>query len=73
MTRIVKDLLTLSSLDEEQGVPKRTENIDLKVFVKDIVDRMKINADKKNQTLTFTVVNDTPVFMSCLLYTSRCV
>ena len=64
MTRIVKDLLTLSSLDEEQGVPGRTENIDLKVFVKDIVDRMRINADKKNQTLTFTVVNDTPVFMS---------
>ena len=64
MTRIVKDLLTLSSLDEDQGAPGRTENIDLKVFVKDIVDRMRINADKKNQTLTFTVVNDTPVFMS---------
>lgn len=64
MTRIVKDLLILSRLDEEQDSPKRNENIDLKAFVKDVVDKMQINAEKKNQTLTFKVLNETPAFLS---------
>ncbi len=64
MTRIVKDLLTLSRLDTENDAPLNKENIDLNTFVADIVDRMKINAQNKNQTMTFVAINDSPVFMS---------
>ena len=64
MTRIVKDLLLLSRLDEQQDEPEKKDKIDLKEFVGDIVDRMHLNAEKKNQTLTYTAVNDTPIIVS---------
>ena len=64
MTRIVKDLLVLSRLDEQQDEPEKNDKIDLKEFVGDIVDRMHLNAEKKNQTLTYTAVNDTPIIVS---------
>ena len=64
MTRIVKDLLVLSRLDEQQDEPEKNDKIDLKDFVGDIVDRMHLNAEKKNQTLTYTAVNDTPIIVS---------
>jgi len=64
MTRIVKDLLTLSRLDMDRDAPKNYESIDLDSFVRDIVERMRINADSKNQILTYTAVNKTPTFMS---------
>lgn len=64
MTRIVKDLLTLSRLDEETDAPRPTEEIDLEAFVRDIVERMKITAGKKNQTIIYKPVSKTPVFRS---------
>ena len=64
MTRIVKDLLTLSRLDEETDAPRPTEEIDLEAFVRDIVERMKITAGKKNQTIVYKPVSKTPVFRS---------
>lgn len=64
MTRIVKDLLTLSRLDEGQDSPKPYEKIELNQFVRDIVDRMKLAAEKKNQTMTYSSLNETPSFMS---------
>jgi len=64
MTRIVKDLLTLSRLDVEHDAPIQKENIDLKVFVGDIVEKMRINAENKKQTMTYTPLNETPVFLS---------
>lgn len=64
MTRIVKDLLVLSRLDEQQEEETKNDKINLKEFVGDIVERMRINAEKKNQVMTFTPANDTPVFIS---------
>jgi len=64
MTRIVKDLLTLSRLDEEQGAVRPSEPIDLKQFVGELVERISINAEKKQQSLTYTAINQTPVFYS---------
>lgn len=64
MTRIVKDLLTLSRLDEGQNESKPFESIDLNSFVNDIVEKMKINAEKKNQTMTFTSAGKSHTFMS---------
>lgn len=64
MTRIVKDLLTLSRLDEGQNTPRALESIDLNGFVKDIVERMKINAEKKNQTMIFTPSGKSYTFLS---------
>lgn len=53
MTRIVKDLLTLSRLDENTDAAPHKEELDLDLFVNDIADRLKISAEKKNQTLTY--------------------
>lgn len=64
MTRIVKDLLTLSRLDEDTDAAPRSEEICLETFVGDICERMKISAEKKNQTIDYKAVNNTPVFRS---------
>ena len=64
MTRIVKDLLTLSRLDEETDAPERSEEIDLDAFVSDIAERMRITAEKKNQTLTYKALNKMPIIRS---------
>lgn len=63
MTRLVKDLLTLSRLDEKQGEIKK-EPIEMRSFAEDLVERMQINAQKKQQLLSYTAVNEVPVFFS---------
>lgn len=60
MTRIVKDLLTLSRLDESDNVPKNLETIDVKQFLIGIIEKMYINAQKKNQTVTYSIAKDIP-------------
>lgn len=60
MTRIVKDLLTLSRLDEGVNVEKNPEMINMKQFLIGIVEKMHINAEKKNQTMTYSIADDIP-------------
>ena len=57
MTRIVRDLLTLSRLDEKRADPVVPEVINLKAFVSDIVERMTISAKEKNQTIKYKQMN----------------
>ena len=53
MTRIVKDLLTLSRLDEGQYEVRPFERIELSSFVEDISERMFFPAKEKHQTLRY--------------------
>ncbi len=53
MTRIVKDLLTLSRLDEGQYEVRPFESIDLPAFVGGITERMFFPAKEKHQTINF--------------------
>lgn len=55
MTRIVKDLLTLSRLDEGVNAVKNLESVNVKQFLSGIVEKMYINAQKKNQTVTYSI------------------
>ena len=55
MTRIVKDLLTLSRLDDSGNVAKNLEVVEMKTFLGGIVEKMYINAKKKNQTVTYSI------------------
>lgn len=64
MTRIVKDLLTLSRLDESTNTPQNKEPINMKVFLSGIVEKMYINAQKKNQTVTYKIAEDIPEIMA---------
>lgn len=64
MTRIVKDLLTLSRLDEAQTEVKEPDDIDLQVLLEGVVEKMYIMAKKKNQEITYKVINTVPVFKS---------
>lgn len=57
MTRIVKDLLTLSRLDERKPETRPPDAIDLKSFLEGIVERMSISAKDKQQTLTYLQMN----------------
>ena len=52
MTRIVKDLLTLSRLDSQQAVNKT--NFDITAMVEEVVGRMSLEARKKGQVMTFS-------------------
>lgn len=61
MTRIVKDLLTLSRLDEGAEGAKNLETIDVKAFLNNIVESMFINAKNKNQTITYKIENNVPM------------
>lgn len=60
MSRIIRDLLTLSELDEKQTLYKQPEPIDIKKMLTGIVDRMEITAKKKNQTITYSCINEIP-------------
>lgn len=60
MTRIVKDLLTLSRLDENQSAPKNLDIVEMKPFLSGIVEKMYINAKKKNQTVSYSIAEDIP-------------
>ncbi len=53
MTRIVKDLLTLSRLDEGQYEVRPFESFDLPEFVSGITERMYFPAREKHQTISF--------------------
>lgn len=53
MTRIVKDLLTLSKLDEGQYELRPFEQIELSEFVSQIVEKMYFSAKEKHQTIKY--------------------
>ena len=52
MTRIVKDLLTLSRLDEAQTETKEPDDINLQNLLEGVAEKMYITAKKKNQTIS---------------------
>ena len=62
MTRIVRDLLTLSRLDEKRPERQSAEAIDLKSFLGGIVERMSVSAKKKEQTITYRQMNSVGEF-----------
>lgn len=62
MTRIVKDLLTLTKLDEKQAVPPALEKIDIRGFLEEVVGKMQLTAQKNGLALSYKAVNETPVF-----------
>ncbi len=64
MTRIVKDLLTLSKLDEAQNEVIEPDDIDLQVLLDGVIEKMYITAKKKNQEITYKPINEVPVFKS---------
>ncbi len=64
MTRIVKDLLTLSRLDDGANAPQNKEPIDMKIFLSGIVEKMYINAKKKNQTVTYKIAENIPIILA---------
>ena len=59
MTRLVKDLLQLSRLDNQQ-VSWNMQEVSLKEIVKDIVDRMQLEAERKQQKLESFVIGEIP-------------
>ena len=59
MTRLVKDLLQLSRLDNEQ-MSWKIEKVSLKDIVKSIVNRMQLEAGRKNQKLESFVIGEIP-------------
>lgn len=64
MTRIVKDLLTLSKLDEAQNEAVEPDDIDLQVLLDGVIEKMYITAKKKNQEINYKPINEVPVFKS---------
>lgn len=61
MARIISDLLTLSELDDNHTYYKAPEEINIRKMLENIVDRMGITAKKKNQTLSYHPINETPI------------
>lgn len=61
MARIISDLLTLSELDDNHTYYKAPEEINIRKMLENIVERMGMTAKKKNQTLTYHPINETPV------------
>ncbi len=59
MTRLIKDLLQLSRMDNQQ-MSWRFEEVSLKEIVKNIVSRMQLEAGQKNQKLESFVIGDIP-------------
>ncbi len=59
MTRLVKDLLQLSRLDNQQ-VSWNIGEVHIKELVRDIVDRMRLQAEHKHQKLESYVIGDIP-------------
>lgn len=61
MTRIVKDLLTLSKLDHgRQEIVKR--NVDLKKLIEGVVEKLAFEAKSRGQTLTFAATTNIPQY-----------
>lgn len=61
MTKIISDLLTLSKLDVNANYSHPNEEIDVRSMLEGLVDRLTLSARKKEQTLTYTPINDVPV------------
>ena len=61
MTRIVKDLLTLSRLDEGQYQLKPFERVNLSHLVSEIVEKMFFAAKEKHQEITLSA-KKTPIY-----------
>lgn len=59
MTRLVKDLLQLSRLDNQQ-MSWKIEKVSLNEIVKNIVNRMQLEAGQKNQKLESFVIGEIP-------------
>lgn len=62
MTRIVRDLLTLSRLDEAQNQTKEPEDIDLLGLLEGVSEKMFITAKKKDQTISLKNTDKIPIF-----------
>lgn len=60
MTRLVKDLLLLSSLDHSMTEMIMTD-IDVDYLLSNVVNRLKITADENNQLLTYKAISELPV------------
>ena len=60
MAKIISDLLTLSSLDENANYPHASEEIDVRSMLEGLVERLKLTAKKKEQRLIYTPMNDVP-------------
>lgn len=60
MANIISDLLTLSELDENQIYFKQPEVIDIRKMLDALIERMSLQAKKKNQTLTYTPMTEIP-------------
>lgn len=61
MTRIVKDLLTLSHLDNSADAHIQCDDVDLQTFIESVISKIEINAKNKGQTITYTKMNQLPV------------
>lgn len=61
MTRLIKDLLTLSLFDYDKKALNKTK-FSLERLVKNIVNKLTIEANSHNQTLTFKAINEIPPF-----------
>ncbi len=62
MTRLVRDLLILSKLDYGKN-QLRKERFNLSNLLADVITKMKISADNKNQTLTYEPTNSISSFV----------
>ncbi len=60
MTNLVKNLLTLSQYDS-QSVEMNMEAFDLGEMLREVVETFKIEAENKNQELTYNTVNSIPM------------
>ncbi len=61
MTRLIHDLLTLSSLDNDK-LNQKAQPFDLAVLITEVVDKLGFDK-KKGQTLTYTQISELPKFM----------
>lgn len=60
MTKIISDLLTLSKLDENANYTRPDDDIDIRSMLEGLAERLELTARKKNQTITYTPINDVP-------------
>ena len=61
MTRIVKDLLTLSRLDHGKEQLKY-EDVDVRLLVRDVVEKLSITAKSQEQILRYSFTTDLPIY-----------
>ncbi len=61
MTRLIHDLLTLSSLDNDK-LNQKAQPFDLAVLITEVVDKLGFDK-KKGQILTYTQISELPKFM----------